>query len=77
MAWHLLSQLLAGDLMEHQPRAAAGPAGPRSIPSPRPASGLDTKAQTLGNLVMSEGWKETEGRRGLGKGPFTFAADAI
>lgn len=67
----------AGGLMEHHPTAAAGPAGPGSISCPRPASGLATRAWILGNLMASEGWKETEGRRGLGKGPFTFAADAI
>lgn len=63
--------------MEHHQTAGSGPAGSGSISCPRPASGLATKAQILGNLIMSEGWKETEGRRGLGKGPFTFAADAI
>lgn len=63
--------------MEHHPTTAAGPAEQGNISCPRPASGLATKAQILGNMITSEGWKETERRRGLGKGLFTFAADAI
>lgn len=61
--------------MEHHPPTAAGPAGWGNI-CPYPASGLATKARILGNLITSEGWKETERRREMGKGLFTFAADA-